>query len=54
MRERNLHVTRSLHPMMSVSFDREEKLISSSAPDPEKQIHDYIYMQLNPMGVLKN
>ena len=22
MRERNLHVTRSLHPMMSVSFDR--------------------------------
>ena len=40
MRERNLHVTRSLHPMMSVSFDREEKLISISAPDPEKQVYD--------------
>ena len=38
MRERNLHVTRSLHPMMSVSFDREERLISIPAPDQEKQI----------------
>ena len=50
MRERNLHVTRSLHPMMSVSFDREEKLISISAPDPEKQIYDYIYIQFESDG----
>ena len=50
MRERNLHVTRSLHPMMSVSFDREERLISISAPDPEKQIYDYIYIQFESDG----
>ena len=44
MRERDLHITRSLHPMMSVSFDREKKLISISVPDPEKQIYDYIFI----------
>ena len=49
MRERNLHVTRSLHPMMSVSFDW-EKLISISVPDPEKQIFDYIYIQFESDG----
>ena len=50
MRERNLHVTRSLHPMMSVSFDREERLVSISAPDPEKQIYDYIFIQFESDG----
>ena len=50
MRERNLHVTRSLHPMMPISFDREKKLISISAPDPEKQIYDYIYIQFESDG----
>ena len=28
MRERNLHVTRSLHPMMSVSFDQEKRYLA--------------------------
>ena len=50
MRERNLHVTHSLHPMMSVGFDREERLVSISAPDPEKQIYDYIYIQFESDG----
>ena len=57
MRNRNHHVTQSMHPMMSVDFDQNDGLVSISAPDPEKRIYDYIFIQFeserNPEQLLR-
>ena len=50
MRKRNHHVTQSMHPMMSVDFDQNDGLVSISAPDPEKRIYDYIFIQFESEG----
>ncbi len=50
MRQTGVHVTRSLHPMMSIGLDPDGRLITVGPPDEHAQLFDYIYIEFESEG----